>query len=243
MFTYSKKPPSEAQLNCVRKGGMRIPKEVTIPELWDLVWNHFENDRPATDRHKSWAGLFGVEFTKFTGKKVLFDRIQSTLSEVGREEELLAWFTFRVYRNLVRGKVNVPIQNPGVAAIQEIAHRLKDDLQIVKSIRRYKGRDLRLIGTFDGYAGGSSSTIAYKRVSRLLRERLGREMIIKCGECNAEISNKAASCPKCGNPQTMQKIVVENKITGGGDIIHRIAVWGIIIFIIVGFIGCLASGS
>jgi hypothetical protein len=34
--------------------------------------------------------------------------------------------------------------------------------------------------------------------------------IVKCRECNAEISSKAAACPKCGNP------VQSSKSSGGG---------------------------
>jgi len=31
----------------------------------------------------------------------------------------------------------------------------------------------------------------------------------------------------------MQRVIIENRITGGGDIIHRIAVYGVVIFIIL----------
>jgi len=39
----------------------------------------------------------------------------------------------------------------------------------------------------------------------------GEEMIIKCGECAKEISNKAQSCPGCGCPinQNVQKNEVQ----------------------------------
>ena len=36
-----------------------------------------------------------------------------------------------------------------------------------------------------------------------LETKLGTEMaLIKCSECKTEISSKAESCPKCGNPKT-----------------------------------------
>jgi len=77
--------------------------------------------------------------------------------------------------------------------------------------------------------------VIYENIFRKRDEK----MLIKCKECGTDISVNAASCPKCGNPQAMQKVVVENKVTGGGDIIHKIAVWGIFILIIFAIGTCV----
>lgn len=67
--------------------------------------------------------------------------------------------------------------------------------------------------------------------------------LIECKECQSQISDKAESCPQCGCPLKKQKVIVENKITGGGDIIHKIAVWGVIILVLF-FIGyCAKKGA
>lgn len=40
--------------------------------------------------------------------------------------------------------------------------------------------------------------------------------LIKCSECNNEVSDKAAFCPKCGNPINISKTVKVHFPTGGG---------------------------
>jgi hypothetical protein len=114
--------------------------------------------------------MYGIEFTDHIGKKALFNRIQAALVAPGREKELLFWFTFRVYRELVGGADNAPIEGPDDPIIGKIADELVTDEQIVRSVRRYEGRELIWFGEWtspEGYVrtGGSNRTAAYKRVS------------------------------------------------------------------------------
>lgn len=93
-----------------------------------------------------------------------------------REKELLSWFTFRVYRELVGGSDNALISGPNDPIIEEIANGLARDEKIIKSARRYEGRELIWFGEWtspDGYVhtGGSNRTAAYKQASLLLKER------------------------------------------------------------------------
>lgn len=59
--------------------------------------------------------------------------------------------------------------------------------------------------------------------------------LIKCPECNKEISDKAITCPHCGNPINESQPVIVQKDYKSKAKAFTIA--GIIIFLISGFIG------
>jgi len=179
-------PATEAQLSYARDLGIPIPPKPTKKELGDLLSCHLDHDKPATERHKGFARLYRVEHTRFVGKRALFDSIFSALQAAGRERQLAAWFTYRVYRELVHGADNAPIRGPEDTTIQTIADKLATDDQVLKSIRRYAGRDLIWFGEWtapDGsvHTGGSNRTVAYKETSRLLRDKLGSTAISNRG--------------------------------------------------------------
>ena len=166
----------ESRLDYARNRGVSIPSNATKEELSDILSLKGDRDKPATERHKSFGGMYGVQFTDYIGKKALFNRIQSALSAPGREKELLAWFAFRVYRHLASGSDNAPISQPDDPLLQEIAERLIADEKIVQSVRRYEGSELIWFGEWtspDGsyYQGGSNRTAAYKQVSALLKQQ------------------------------------------------------------------------
>ena len=65
--------------------------------------------------------------------------------------------------------------------------------------------------------------------------------LIKCSECNKEISDKATTCPNCGNPIQIQPTyndnrAVEIELTNKKWKLYRL--WGIIILIV----GLLSMG-
>jgi hypothetical protein len=93
-------PATDAQLAYARDLGISFPDGATKHELSDLLSAHLEHDKPADSRHFGFAELYGVSYTQFTGKKSLYRRIFVTLSEPGREQDLAAWFAYRVYRAL-----------------------------------------------------------------------------------------------------------------------------------------------
>lgn len=169
-------PPTDRQLAYARDLGISIPADVTKPELSDLIDERLQKDKPAALHFQAFAKRFGVVFSQYVGKKSLFDRLFAYLTKPGREEDMTAWFVFRVYRELVRGRTNAPIQGPDDLSIRDIAKLLVDDRSVVQSIRRYQGCDLVWFGEWtspDGtvHYGASNQTIAYKRASSLLRER------------------------------------------------------------------------
>jgi hypothetical protein len=169
-------PPTDRQLEYAKDLGISIPPDATKDDLSDLISLKVDKDQPSTERHREFVKKYGIELTEFVGKKALFDRIQAALVAPGREKELLSWFTFRVYRELAKSAANAPIQGPDDQTIQEIAEELVSDEKIVKSIRRYEGRELIWFGEWtspDGYVhtGGSNRTVAYKQVLSLLKEK------------------------------------------------------------------------
>ena len=170
-------PATEKQIKYATHLGIKIPNDATKEDLSYLIDIKVNNDKPATDRHKEFAHVYGLEPSKYIGKKALFNYIFNTLSEPGREKELITWFLFRVYRTLVSGKHNVPITTPTDPALQEISKGIYLDEKIVNSIRRYYGEQLVFFGEFTAdngrvYTGGSMRTIAYKTACQKLREKL-----------------------------------------------------------------------
>jgi len=161
-------PPTERQLAYAKDLGISVPVDASIEDVSDLIDARLHGDKPAEARHQAIAKRYRVIFTRYTGKKALFDRLMAKLIEPGREQDLMAWFVYRVYRELVGGKTDARIQSPDEPTIQDIARQLACDEAALKSIRRYQGRDLIWFGQWtapDGvvYEGGSNQTIAYTR--------------------------------------------------------------------------------
>jgi hypothetical protein len=158
--------------------GISIPAGATKNDLSDLISMKVDKDKPATERHRSFARRYGLEVSNYIGKRALFDRIQVALIAPGKERDLVSWFTYRVYRELVSGADSAPIEGPDDPIIQEVASHLETDEAIIKSVRRYTGRELIWFGEWtspDGlvHAGGSNRTAAYKKASSFLREKTG----------------------------------------------------------------------
>ena len=170
-------PPTDKQLAYAKDLGISIPRNATKEDLTDLISLTLSKDKPSSQNHRTFAKKYGVETTKYIGKKELFDRIQYMLVTPGRETELLSWFTYRVYRELVKGDENAQITSPSDPIIRNTAEQFASDEKIIKSVRSYKGRELIWFGEWtapDGFIhkGGSNRTMAYKQISSKLKEKL-----------------------------------------------------------------------
>jgi hypothetical protein len=133
-----------------------------------------QNDKLASPVLRGIASDFGIEVSEHIGKRRLFTRLFGSLNQEGREIDLAAWFTFRVYRELVKGRYDVAIATPFDPAIQAIAGQLIETAGVVESIRRYTGENLIWFGQWTGssgmiHAGGSNRTKAYKEAAERLR--------------------------------------------------------------------------
>lgn len=170
--------PTERQLDYAKDLGIAIPVGATKNDVSDLISMKVDGDKQATERHMDFARKYGIEVSRYIGKRALFDQIQAALIAPGREKELVSWFTYRVYRELVNGADDAPIKDPDDPKIQAIAGQLDGDEAVIKSVRRYAGRELIWFGEWtspDGcvQTGGSNRTAAYKQASSLLRDKIG----------------------------------------------------------------------
>jgi len=171
-------PPSEPQLEFARNVGINIPAGATADEVSDLLSIYQDRDKPATDRHRSFADYYEVETTRCVGKKKLFQLIFNKLSQSGNEQELATWFAFRVYREITNAADSAIAKHPMDPKLVAIGKQLAKDEKVLKSIRRYDGKDLIWFGEWtapDGntYSGGSNRTAAYKAASSALRAEFG----------------------------------------------------------------------
>ena len=158
-----------------RERGFRIPQTLTDKEERDLRAAELDSDVPSNESDRRLAERYGVAYTSVTGKSALYHQILLNLKEGARDGELAEWFVFRVYRHRVKDADNSPIGSPNDPIIQEIARAIAADPQLMKSIRRYD-RDLLHFGDWmdsEGFtrSGESDNSMAYKRVSEILRSR------------------------------------------------------------------------
>ena len=170
-------PPTEAQLSYAKDLGIIVSNNATKNDVCDMISCRVDHDKPATERHKSFARMYRVEYTEYVGKRKLFNMIFVALQHPSRTIDMVSWFVYRVYRELVHGVDNAPIKGPENPIIKELAQNIASDSSVVKSIRRYEGSELIWFGEWtspDGlvHTGGSNRTTAYKHVSSLLREKL-----------------------------------------------------------------------
>jgi hypothetical protein len=112
---------------------------------------------------------------------------------------MAAWFTYRVYRHLTDAADDAPIAGPDDPVIREIGAQLAADQSVVGSLRRYEGRDLVSFGEWTApsgyqYSGASKRTIAYRRASSLLCERLGLEATPRGAERDAPEAQGCLTC-------------------------------------------------
>ncbi|QKK01290.1 MAG: hypothetical protein HND55_00705 [Pseudomonadota bacterium] len=168
-------------------------------EVSDLLSIHEDRDKPATKRHRGFAEYFGVESTRYVGKKRLFELVFGELAKPGREADLALWFTFRVYRELTGASDTAPAQHPSDPKLVSIANRLSDDEKVIQSIRRYRGEDLIWFGQWTSpegftYTGGSNRTAAYKAASSEIKTEFGLAKPSPKSSISSKAPSKASGC-------------------------------------------------
>jgi len=169
--------PTERQIAYANSLGINIPVDATLEELSDLISVRVDDDIPANERQQSIAALYGVKFTRFTGKQQLATRILNAVKRPTHENDLAAWFIYRVYRDLIRGTDDTGITGPDHPTIKELVIQFAADEAALSSARRYDAQDLRRFGHWtahDGTAriGGSKRTAAYEKAAALLKNKL-----------------------------------------------------------------------
>lgn len=103
VFRLPPEPPTEDQLLNASELGISVPSGIGSEELSSLIGLTTWRDKKADHALKSLAAGYGVVVNDYSGKKFIFVKIFEQLSVPGREQELVAWFAYRVYRELVGG--------------------------------------------------------------------------------------------------------------------------------------------
>lgn len=171
------KKPTENQIDYACDLGIIIPDGISRTDLSYLIDIKLKKDKQCTQKHREIAKLFDVEVSPYAGKKVLFNKIKEDLNEPGREKELLMWFTYRVYRNLINGANNAIIKSPHDPIIEEIAINLINNKSVIESIKEYTDCTFIWFGSYKAsngkiYHGASKDTIAYTVIKEKLKNKV-----------------------------------------------------------------------
>ncbi|TFW34629.1 hypothetical protein [Massilia horti] len=166
--------PTEDQLRIAREQGIDLPANATPDEISDLISLTTSRDIPASPELLAIARQYKLKVTRYSGKKLLFQRIFDKVSQPGDEDELAAWFAYRVYRGLVRGTPDSPVKGPDDPLIKNVGRQLASNPAVIASIRRYRATDLVWFGRWtapDGttHEGGSNKTVAYLTTAMYLQ--------------------------------------------------------------------------
>ena len=162
-------PATDPQKKRLAQLGYRFGSGLNVKEAGDLLRALLAGDHPADQESLAYARQLKIETTTYTGKKQLYDAIFRKLLQPGNEQQLVAWFTFRVYRTLAAGDKRAIISGPEHVVIQRIAQYLLRDGEVTGAIRQYKaGREwIRFGHAIDNKGqvqrGGRVDTIAYRR--------------------------------------------------------------------------------
>lgn len=194
-------PPTTRQLDYAKSLGIAIPENVDKFDLSDLISRRVDEDQPSVQKDWDLARFFDIVFTQYIGRIALYNRIQEELSVPGRERELLSWFSFNVYRDLLGGEQNIPSNGLSNHLVKAVASKLIEDNQVLKSVRRYRGSELLIFGEYTlpkGYTceGGSRRTIGYETVATILKEK-------------GNISLKRRGTRRSGSTEIQQNVVVQ----------------------------------
>ena len=125
--------PTDAQLSYAKDLDIIVSDEDTWEDVRDKISCCIDRDKPATESHKSFARLYRVEYTEYVGKKKLFNMIFANLKQSPQSIDMISWFAYRVYRNIVKGADDAPIKGPNNPIIKEIAQNTINESLIIKS--------------------------------------------------------------------------------------------------------------
>ncbi|HKK74719.1 MAG TPA: hypothetical protein VJ953_06590 [Saprospiraceae bacterium] len=161
--------PTEAQLRYAKKLRIAIPANATKEDLSCLLSRKIDKDTSPNKELIEFAESKKIFFSKYIGKKALYNLIYHSLSE----KDKIAFFIFSVYRHLSNDRKGNLLKHPHKKRFYEIAQMVQKNEKVKKSILRYDGEELRFFGTMIAsnwlsIDGGSTNTYGYKFVSEIL---------------------------------------------------------------------------
>jgi hypothetical protein len=167
-------PATSAQIEYARALQIEKPANPTKDDLSALIGKKKDNDGEPNPGLVEFAIEKGLSFSKYIGKKALYNFVFHSLSK----EDRIAFFAFSVYRWLSEDRHgNLESHKHSVVFYDFAREQLNND-SFIKSLDKYAGEDLRFFGTLrfaDGNEtyGGSTNTIAYKTCADFIHARFG----------------------------------------------------------------------
>lgn len=173
--TLPEEPPTQKQINYASILGININENMCKKDVSALIDRKLSDPSDPNPGLVKFADEHNILFSKFAGKKALYDAVFSQLPTTDR----LAFFIFSVYRYLSDDREANLDQSSHKPTFYRKANEWKDEPKIIHSMDyNYEGADLRFFGALlppDGniVRGGSRSTLIFKQtVGYLLRQRL-----------------------------------------------------------------------
>lgn len=170
-------PATISQIAFAGRLGIDLPDDCDVDEASSLISNALEKDVVASDELFKIANTYKLYTTRFSGEKDIYDRLLPWLSRPGSEQKLTEWFVYNLYRDKIKHRNDISLEDPDDHKVWSIARELHKDERVIKSIKRYEGIDLLGFGFVDlpderMTSGGSRNTIAYKAANKLIKESI-----------------------------------------------------------------------
>lgn len=167
-------PANDAQIQYAKSLQIDIPLNPNKDDLSALISRKVDKDSDPNPELVEFAVEKGLSFSKYIGKKALYNLVFQSLSK----EDRIAFFAFSVYRWLSEDRHGNLASHNYCDVFYDFAREQLNNDSFIKSLDKYAGADLRFFGTLrfaDGgeTQGGSTNTIAYKTCAKFVHARFG----------------------------------------------------------------------
>lgn len=128
-------PATERQISYMASLGILFPADITKDEASDLLTNHLEQ-RPVADLDDfTIASTMRAEVTRYASKKAIYRSILFAIQQRANDEEIGAWYAYRVYRN-GHDRALAGIRDPLDERFAAIGRQVAADQKLRASLRR-----------------------------------------------------------------------------------------------------------
>jgi hypothetical protein len=171
-FDLTEEPeiPTPNQVHFAEDLEIDIPENCSKIDLSYLITRRKGDPKHPNIELMDFAGGRGLLSSRYIGKKSLYNSLFSSL----KSEDKVAFFIFCIYRYLSDDRRGNLDSHPQREIFYKFAEEMVKNQSFIKSMLKYKGKDLRFFGTIRTneieICGGSTNTIAYKKASLYLRD-------------------------------------------------------------------------
>jgi hypothetical protein len=233
--------PTERQITYAIDLGIHIPQDASKEDVSALLSRKLDYDSEPNPGLLEFADERGLFFSKYIGKKILYNKIFRELDIRDR----IAFFAFSIYRYLSDDRHANLDTSPFNDKFYLFADQVVTEESFIKSLNRYEGKDLRYFGKAqileDGYIietyGGSVNTIAYKKTVKFLNEEfILPETRTRTFGSKREHANNTVETETVSSIQSVNDIENKNSNLFIRTINGLVTIIGSILGIIFGFI-------